>query len=112
MNVAFPIPVITTGLLLAKPAIALLVDLPIDQEEIWIALAADGADEFNPPPAVGYLLLRRRVTQRPGLTTFAVVALRPAHDPPPNPATFRTLFQPLSPEVYVERLRLANALRG
>jgi hypothetical protein len=109
----FPVPVLTTGLLLHRPGLALLVDLPTGLDEVWMPLLADGADEaYTGAGVLGYLLLRKRATQRPGLTTFAAVAMRPEHDPPPNPATYQTLFQPLGPEVYAERLRLANALRG
>lgn len=106
----FPVPVLTSGLLLTRPGMALLVDLPLADEEIWITLMADAGQEGEDAPAAGYLLLRKRLTQRPGLTTYAAVEARPAHDPPPNPATFRTIFPPPGPGVYAERLRLANAL--
>ena len=108
----FPVPVLTAGLLLGKPGIALLVDLPAGLDEVWLPLMADAFPDWEAADAIGYLQLKKRVTQRPGLSTFAVVAVRPAHDPPPNPATYQTLFQHLSPEAYVERLQLANALQG
>ena len=70
---------------------SLMVDLACNEPEIWVALVADGKDELG--DVCGYLRLVNRLTQQPGLTTYAVVEARPPHDPPPNPATLKTLFQ-------------------
>lgn len=89
----FPLPFPSRALLAARPAIAITVDLPCFEEELWLPLVADAKHEPGQGEVTGYLLLQKKVTLRPGLTTYAAVAARPAHDPPPNPAAFRTLFQ-------------------
>ena len=112
MSVTFPIPVTARAMLLNRPGIALLVDLPTFEDELWLPLLADGKHERDSDPILGYLLLRRCVTQRAGLTTYTVAAMRPPHDPPPNPAAFRTLFQWPSPEDCAALLRHESAPRG
>lgn len=112
MDVTFPIPAPARAMLLIRPGMALLVDLPTFEDKLWLPLLADGKHERDSDPILGYLLLRRCVTQRSGLTTYTVAAMRPPHDPPPNPAAFRTLFQWPSPEGCAALLRHESALRG
>ncbi len=89
----FPKSVPVKALVLHRPALALLVDLACFDDELWVALVADGKHEQESFPVVGYLRLQKRVTQHPPLTTYAVVEARPASDPPPNPASLTTIFQ-------------------
>jgi hypothetical protein len=89
----FPLPLPSRVMVAARPALALTVDLPCFEPELWLALVADGKHETGVGDVVGWLLLEKRLTQRPGLTTYAAVAVRPASDPPPNPAAFQTVFQ-------------------
>lgn len=112
MSVMFPIPMPARAMLLGRPGIALLVDLPTFEGELWLPLLADGKHERDSDPILGYLLLRRCVTQRAGLTTYTVAAMRPPHDPPPNPAAFRTLFQWPSPEDCAALLQRGCVLQG
>lgn len=89
----FPLPFPSRVLLSGRPAIAITVDLPCFEDELWLPLVADGKHEQGQGEVTGYLRLQKKVTLRPGLTTYAAVEARPASDPPPNPAAFRTLFQ-------------------
>ena len=93
MNTFFPIPLDAKAFALSRSAMALTIDLASFDEELWIALVADAKHEEGVGDITGYLRLKKRLTQRPGLTTYAVVEARPAHDPPPNPASLQTLFQ-------------------
>ncbi len=89
----FPMQMPATALVLNRPAMSLLVDLACFEEELWVALVADGKHEADSHPVVGYVRLQKRLTQHPPLTTYAVVEARPASDPPPNPASWTTIFQ-------------------
>ncbi len=89
----FPIPLQSKVLCLVRPAISILVDLATYEDEIWIALVADAKHERPTDEIVGYLRLQKRVTQQPGLTTFAVVEARSADSPPPNLSPLTTIFQ-------------------
>jgi len=108
----FPIPVPAKALILNRPAIALLIDLACYDEELWVALVADGKEEFAERPFVGYLRLQKRVTQQPPLTTYAVVEARPASDPPPNPASLTTIFQWPSLGDYEQLLQERSVRHG
>lgn len=108
----FPIPLDAKAFALGRSAIAITIDLACFEDELWLPLVADGKHERECDQIMGYLLLQKRVTQRPGLTTYAVVEARPAHDPPPNPASLKTLFQwPLLGD-YEELLQLRSVPRG
>ncbi len=89
----FPMRMPATALVLNRPAMSLLVDLASFEEELWVALVADGKHESDSFPVVGYVRLQKRLTQHPPLTTYAVVEARHASDPPPNPASLMTIFQ-------------------
>ncbi len=106
-KIFFPISVGARALALYRGAVAIMVELACNEPELWIALVADGKDETG--EVAGYLHLVKRITLEPGLSTYAVVAVRPPHDPPPNPATFRTLFQAPSLADYGALLQLKNA---
>lgn len=99
MTTIFPVPMKIQALALHRGAISIMIDLACNEPEIWVPLVADGKDETD--QLTGYLRLEKRITQGPGLTTYAAVEVRPPHDPPPNPATLKTLFQWPSLEDYV-----------
>lgn len=108
--IIFPIPLQVSALALARPALALAIDLPTFEGDLWIALVTDAKHESEADPIVGYLRLERRLTQQPGLTTYAVVEARPAGDPPPNPASLTTIFRSPSLADY-ERLWQGRSVR-
>ncbi len=89
----FPIPLQSKVLCLARPAISIFVDLASYEDEIWIALVADAKHERPTDEIVGYLRLEKRITQQPGLTTYAVVQACSADSPPPNLSPLKTIFQ-------------------
>ncbi len=89
----FPLSVPAKALMLNRPAMALMVDLPCFEDELWVAIVADGKHESEAHPVVGYVRLEKRLTQHSALTTYAVVEARPASDPPPNRASLTTIFQ-------------------
>ena len=89
----FPVRFPARALVAARPALAITVDLPSFEDELWLALVADGKHETGFGEVTGWLRMRRCVTLQAGLTTYAAVEARPASDPPPNPATFQTVFQ-------------------
>lgn len=89
----FPIPLQSKVLCLARPAISILIDLATYEDEIWIALVADAKHERPTDEIVGYLRLEKRITQQPGLTTYAVVQACSADFPPPNLPPLKTIFQ-------------------
>lgn len=89
----FPVRFPARALVAARPALAITVDLPSFEDELWLALVADGKHEAGFGEVTGWLRMRRCVTLQAGLTTYAAVEARPASDPPPNPATFQTVFQ-------------------
>lgn len=109
-SIIFPIPVLSRSFALGRGALSITLDLACFEPEVWIALVADGKDEQG--AIVGYLRLERRITLQPGLTTYAAVEVRPPHDPPPNPASFQTLFQWPSLAVYESLLQSRSALHG
>lgn len=98
----FPIPLQSKTFILARPAISILVDLASYEDELWIALVADAKHEKPSDDFVGYLRLQKRVTQQPGLTTFAVVEARSADSPPPDLSPLTTIFQWPSLDKYWE----------
>ena len=89
----FPIPLQSKVLCLARPAMSILIDLASYEEDVWVALVADAKHERPTDEIVGYLRLQKRITQQPGLTTFAVVEARSADSPPPNLSPLTTIFQ-------------------
>ncbi len=109
-SLVFPLPMHIRAVVLHSGALALMVDLASNEESLWIALVADGKDEDG--PVIGYVRMEKRLTQRPGLTTYAAVEVRPSHDPPPNPASFRTLFRWPSLGACVSLLQWRTVPRG
>lgn len=108
----FPLQIPGRVLLLGRPGLAFTIDLPCFDEELWLPLAADGKHEKGVADPVGYLLLRKRITLQPGLTTYAVVEARPPHDPPPNPASWKTVFQWPELGVSLGLMRSGSARHG
>lgn len=104
-----PVALDASAFALARGAISITLDLASNEPELWIALVADGKDELG--DIVGYLRLVKKLTQRPGLTTYAAVEARPPHDPPPSPASFQTIFQWPSLAGY-ESLSRSGSARG
>lgn len=99
MTLKFPLKLPANALALKRSAVAISIELPSIEPELWVQLTSDGRDETG--PAVGYLLLRKKISLNPGLSLYAVEAVRPPHDPPPNPAAFRTVFPPPSLATHV-----------
>lgn len=89
----FPIPLQSKVLCLLRPAISILVDLACYEDDVWIALVADAKHERPTDEIVGYLRLQKRITQQPGLTTYAVVEARSAESTPPDLSPLKTIFQ-------------------
>lgn len=88
----FPVRMPAHAMLSSFAAIALAFDLPMVDETVWFPMVADGMGGDARSDVIGYLELRRAVTLRPGLATYAVVGLRPASEPPavvPSLASFR-----------------------
>lgn len=112
MHSFLPIPLDAKAFALGRSAVAFTVDLACFDDELWLPLVADAKHEKGVGDITGYLRLQKRLTQRPGLTTYAVVEARPAHDPPPNPASFQTLFQWPSLADYAALMQSGNAPRG
>lgn len=98
----FPIPLQSKVLCLARPAISILVDLASYEDEIWIALVADAKQERPTDEIVGYLRLQKRITQQPGLTTYAAIEARSSDSPPPTLSPFRAIFQWPDMEEYAQ----------
>jgi len=107
MHIFFPVPINAKVFALGRGALSMTVDLACNEPEIIVPMVADGKDELG--DVIGYLVLSKCVTQQPGLATYAVTAVRPPHDPPPNPATLTTLFQWPSLADYVGLLQSRSA---
>jgi hypothetical protein len=106
----FPVVLDASAFALGRGAVSITLDLASNEPELWIALVADGKDECG--DIVGYLRFAKRLTQRPGLSTYAVVEARPPHDPPPNPASFQTIFRWPSLAAYESLSRARSARAG
>lgn len=108
----FPVVLPSRVLVAGRPALAITVELPCFEDELWLPLVADAKHEPGVGEVVGWLLLQKRVTLRAGLTTYAAVAARPPSDPPPNPAAFQTVFQWPSLADLAALLQSTNARHG
>ena len=108
----FPVRLPSHALFLGRPAVALAFDLPCDDDELWLPLVADGKHEKGRGDVLGFLHLKKALTLQAGLTTYAVAGMRPAHDLPPNQATYSSLFQWPSLETCVELTQARSALLG
>src|SRR5689334_4559242 len=83
---------------------AISIDLPIDVDLVWVRLTRDvgvSAHEGRKlPECIGFMSLRRVGTIAPGLSRYAVDALRPADAPPPEQSVCRRLSELIEPEGY------------
>lgn len=82
--------------------LSLYVELPSDEDSLWAPIGQ--------APYIGYMRLERIGVMRAGLSTYKVVELLPAGDPPRPLATFQSAFRVLSTEDYESLLQGRDVL--
>ncbi|WP_233874024.1 hypothetical protein [Paraburkholderia adhaesiva] len=85
------------------------LDLPCDRPELWIRLTSDIGTTTREgrelPPCIGFVLLRRVLTLKSGVSTYVACELRPADAPPPSQPVCLQLSALLEPEAYEQLLQ-------
>lgn len=110
-NAGSPMPAPARVLFDWSGGMTLHVDLPTDEESLWVPLVRD-IDQLGKTPRVGFMRLERVFMQNPGLTTYRVAEVAGPDSPPPSTAPFRTIFRVLSLEEFEFARRARSAVGG